>query len=206
MDAGAGGVSLPQLRSDRRRVATLGGILGPGAPAPMLPRPRWLPFVLLLPVFGVPTPAGGVGIGELRALGGLIRASGTAMIVSDDCPPDHAGYYENDGGRIDRLVICRDAVDLDDVRAVWEVLAHEATHVMQACRGTPVLPDAQMPRTLHELRVVAPHYAKLIDRGYARTDQRLEAEAFWMELQPPALVMALFRSSCQRFLPEPLEP
>jgi hypothetical protein len=171
----------------------------------MLPRPRWLPF-LLLPLLGVSMPAGAVSPAELRALAELIQASGTATIVSDVCPPDHAGYYENDGGRIDRLVICRAAVDLDDLRAVWEVLAHEATHVMQACRGAPVLPDAQMSSTYRELRVLAPHYAKLIDRSYARSDQRLEAEAFWMELQPPDLVMALFRSRCRRFLPEAVGP
>jgi hypothetical protein len=50
---------------------------------------------------------------------------------------------------------------------------------------------------------MAPHYAKLIDLGYPSGDQRLEAEAFWMELQPPATVISLFRSLCGSGLRRP---
>ncbi len=53
-----------------------------------------------------------------------------------------------------------------------------------------------MPRTFSELRSIAPHYAKLIDRSYPSSDQRIEAEAFWMELQPPQAVISLFRRLC----------
>ena len=54
-----------------------------------------------------------------------------------------------------------------------------------------------------ELRTLAPHYAKLIDLGYYSGDQRLEAEAFWMELQTPLTVINLFRSLCAKGLRRP---
>jgi hypothetical protein len=91
-------------------------------------------------------------------------------------------------------------VNLGDVDAVWEVMAHESTHIMQACTGSTAIPDERMPRTYRELQTMAPHYAKLVGRSYASADQRLEAEAFWMELQTPQVVIELFQSNCARFL------
>jgi hypothetical protein len=57
-----------------------------------------------------------------------------------------------------------------------------------------------MPRTYRQLQTMAPHYAKLVGRSYASSDQRLEAEAFWMELQTPPVVIDLFQRNCARFL------
>jgi hypothetical protein len=95
-------------------------------------------------------------------------------------------------------------VDLGDLEAVWEVMAHESTHIMQSCTGSTAIADERMPRTYRELQTLAPHYAKLIDTRYPSSDQRLEAEAFWMELQTPDLVLALFRKNCARFLERPI--
>lgn len=145
-------------------------------------------------------PAGATSLEDIRELENLINASGTETIVSNDCPPNHAGYYENDGKSIDRLVICKRNVDLGDVEAVWEVMAHEATHIMQSCTGTTAIADEQMPRTYRELQTLAPHYAKLIASQYSSGEQRLEAEAFWMELQTPPLVMELFKRNCAAYL------
>lgn len=133
---------------------------------------------------------------HIRQLENLINASGTETLVSSDCPPRHAGYYERDGEGISRLVICRRHVDLGDVKAVWGVMAHEATHIMQSCSGGAALGERRMPHTLRELQTRAPHYARLISTAYDRADQRLEAEAFWMELQPADAVIALFRRLC----------
>lgn len=145
-------------------------------------------------------PAGASTLDDIRQLENLINASGTETIVSGTCPPNHAGYYENDGRSIDRLVVCRRNVDLGDLEAVWEVMAHEATHIMQSCTGTTAIADEQMPRTYSDLQTIAPHYAKLISSQYRRSEQRLEAEAFWMELQSPALVMEQFQRNCAAFL------
>lgn len=145
-------------------------------------------------------PARAASLEDIRLLENLINASGTETIVSGDCPPNHAGYYENDGRSIDRLVICKRNVDMGDVDAVWEVMAHEATHIMQSCTGTTAIADEQMPRTFRELQTMAPHYAKLISSEYSSAEQRLEAEAFWMELQTPPVVIELFRRNCAAYL------
>ncbi|MFN5117239.1 MAG: hypothetical protein ACK55H_01990 [Cyanobacteriota bacterium] len=149
------------------------------------------------------SPVAASTLEDLRQLENLINATGTQTVVSMDCPPDHAGYYENDGQTVDRLVICQKMVDLADVEAVWEVMAHESTHIMQACRGSHVIEDAQMPRTVRQLQAFAPHYAKLIGESYPTDEQRFETEAFWMELQPPARVIGLFRLHCGKFLTGP---
>ena len=151
-------------------------------------------------------PARGVTLEDLRQLENLINAAGTETVVAETCPADHAGYYENDGRGRDRLVICQRSVDLGDVEAVWEVMAHEATHIMQACTGVGAIADAHLPATYRELKTLAPHYAKLIETSYPSADRRLEAEAFWMELQPPPVVLELFRRNCAPFLPAELRP
>ena len=140
---------------------------------------------------------------DIRQLEDLINGAGVTTAVSDRCPPSHAGFYETDSAGRHRLVLCRNVVNLADVEAVWEVMAHESTHIMQACTGSTAIADEYMPRTFRELRAMAPHYAKLIDRDYPSGDQRLEAEAFWMELQAPQTVITLFRSLCATGLRRP---
>jgi len=153
-------------------------------------------LALLLGATSAPIPAAASSLEDIRALEDLILAAGVATHVADDCPASHAGYYEKAPAGQHRLVLCRNVVNLADIDAVWEVMAHEATHIMQACTGSTAIADEYMPRTFRELRTMAPHYAKLIDRGYPNDDQRLEAEAFWMELQTPPTVMGLFRQLC----------
>jgi hypothetical protein len=141
-------------------------------------------------------PGHAASLEDISTLEGLVNDAGVVTVVADDCPPSHAGFYELDARGQHRLVLCRNGVDLADLEAVWEVMAHESTHIMQACRGGSVIADTSMPRTFRELRTMAPHYAKLIDRSYPSSDQRLEAEAFWMELQTPDSVISLFRQFC----------
>ena len=148
-------------------------------------------------------PTDAANLEDIRQLEDLINNTGVVTQVSDQCPANHAGFYERDSAGRHRLVLCRNVVNLADVEAVWEVMAHESTHIMQACTGSTAIADASMPRTFRELRTIAPHYAKLIDVGYPSGDQRLEAEAFWMELQPPATVISLFRSHCASGLRRP---
>lgn len=140
---------------------------------------------------------------DISTLERLINAAGVATVVADDCPARYAGYYEKDKSGHHRLVLCRNGVDMADAEAVWEVMAHESTHIMQVCNGGTVIADAYMPRTVRELRTMAPHYAKLIDRSYPEAERRLEAEAFWMELQTPDTVVGLFRQLCANGLAHP---
>lgn len=164
---------------------------------------RWLAVFLLAVAAPQVLPASASSLEDISTLERLVNTAGVASVVADDCPPQHAGFYERDAAGHHRLVLCRNGVNLADIDAVWEVMAHEATHIMQVCNGGSVIADAYMPRTYRELRTMAPHYAKLIDRSYAAADQRLEAEAFWMELQSPAAVIGLFRQICANGLPRP---
>ncbi len=122
--------------------------------------------LLAIGLLGLPMlnwPAGAASLDQIRRLENLINASGSETVVSAQCPPDHAGYDEHDGKGIDRLVICRR---------------------QKACTGTSAIADDLMPRLYRELQTLAPHHAKLVGTRDRRSDQRLEAEAFWMELQP----------------------
>lgn len=160
-------------------------------------RVAWAVGGILVLLAGLPlSPAPATSLEDIRALEDLILAAGVRTVVADDCPPSHAGYYERDHEGNHRLVLCRNGVNLADIDAVWEVMAHESTHIMQTCTGSTAIADEYMPRTFRELRTMAPHYAKLIAHSYASDDQRLEAEAFWMELQPPPIVIGLFRQLC----------
>ncbi|MFM7361433.1 MAG: hypothetical protein ACKO25_06355 [Cyanobium sp.] len=172
-----------------------------------------LPALLALPMSTAMAvsagPARGHTLVQIHRLESLINDAGTETMVRHDCLPNHAGFYERDGAGLNRLVVCANNIDMADLRAVWEVMAHEGTHVMQECAGGTVLQDSQLPRTLGELRRRAPHYAKLIVEGYDKADQRIEAEAFWMELQPAEVVIDLFQRHClnparlQPSLPQP---
>jgi hypothetical protein len=176
----------------------------PALHAPLRTAPRLLlsllPALLALPMSTAMAvfagPARGQTLVQIHRLETLINAAGTETMVRHDCLPNHAGFYERDGAGLNRLVVCANNIDMADLRAVWEVMAHEGTHVMQECAGDAVLQDNQLPRTLGELRRRAPHYAKLIVEGYDKADQRFEAEAFWMELQPAEVVIDLFEHHC----------
>ena len=165
-----------------------------GAPRAPLATVAGLALLTASPLW--PAGAGASSLEDIRALEDLILAAGVATVVSDACPPNHAGYYERDHEGNHRLVLCRNGVNLADIDAVWEVMAHESTHIMQTCTGSTAIADESMPRTFRELRTMAPHYAKLIALSYPSDDQRLEAEAFWMELQTPQTVINLFRQLC----------
>ena len=121
---------------------------------------------------------------DIRTLAERVVETGTS-IETEDCDDGLHGYYQfSRERRLDRLVICENNVDMEDPDAVWEVLVHEATHVMQACNGGPILKDSYMPRILRELQETAPHYYSILSQ-YQSDHKRYEIEAFWMELRAP---------------------
>lgn len=125
---------------------------------------------------------------DVNSLTSLIRETGT-QVQERDCPENTMGFYRLDpANSIDLLVVCKNNVDMTDSDAVWEVVSHEATHVMQACnQGTPVIKDSYVPRVLRELQETAPHYYATLQQ-YSGSHKRLELEAFWMELRTPEVV------------------
>ena len=79
---------------------------------------------------------------ETAALEGLITNLKTKIVEREDCEPGVKGYYKYEkvpGKRtVDEVVICKNAFMFNDPSPdqYWSVLAHESTHIMQACLGT----------------------------------------------------------------------
>ena len=135
---------------------------------------------------------------------GLIKQTGTKVQKSDKCPGDTYGFYQQPqkDGTGDRLVFCTNNIDLEDTSAVWEVLAHEGAHVMQACNGGLLWKDEYHPRILRNLKERAPHYAKILDQ-YRGRDKMYELEAFDMELKTAEKVKRYFLAFCKEEEAEP---
>ena len=139
------------------------------------------------------------GMNDAETLINMIRSTGTTVSLNknhyDESCLGNAGYYVFEKKVQDLMVICTDQVNTEDGDAVWEVVAHEATHIMQACLGENIIKDGHIARMHRELRAQAPHYSKLVG-SYSTAHQLEEAEAYWMELQSPAEVLGHFQRIC----------
>jgi len=100
----------------------------------------------------------------------------------------------------DVLVLCKDQVDVTDVHAVWEVLAHEATHIMQACTpgGDTAFRNEDHPAMIDDIKRIAPDDIDLIVNAYEKHEWKGELEAFWMMRQDPTTVIDYLRQICAR--------
>lgn len=133
---------------------------------------------------------------EVKELADLVAGTGTTVEARVCQRPGIYGYYHfNASQDIDLLVICSNTVDMNDVDMVWEVLAHESTHVMQACNGNYVVKDSYVPRLARELQTYAPQSWATLQQ-YPIDKRRSEIEAFWMELREPEFVMDWVRDFC----------
>ena len=143
-----------------------------------------------------PIPALATGWQDVNLLKELVRGTGTKVLLQTCTESGIFGYYEyNPTTNVDTLVICSNTVDRADPDAVWETLAHEATHAMQACAGGTVIEDVFTPRMLRELQEFTPHYYRAL-MTYGSADKRTELEAFWMELRHPEFVINTFTKHC----------
>jgi len=126
-----------------------------------------------------------------------VRQTGTELDVNNDCEKGLQGYYEFEDKKVDRLTICSNNVDMDDPDQVWEVYAHEVTHIIQACDAAEdgkAFDDAYFPRIYRELQQLNP--SSVDDTAlYGSWNQRQEIEARYMELQPPKEVIDFFYAS-----------
>ena len=146
----------------------------------------------------IAAPASASSWQDINRLESLITNTGTQVSAVECEGEGYYGLYQFDASKqIDQIVICKNTVDFSDPDEVWETLAHESTHTMQACMGGPVLKDKYVPRVLRELQETAPHYYRLL-QGYRGDHKRLEMEAFWMELRTPATVMQMFEKACYK--------
>ena len=134
---------------------------------------------------------------DINAFISLIKQTGTKVQKTDNCPANTYGFYQppQKDGSGDRLVFCSNRIDFEDTSAVWEVLAHEGAHVMQACNGGLLWKEEYHPRMLRKLKEQAPHYAKILTQ-YRGKDKMYELEAFDMELSTAQQVIGYFKEFC----------
>ena len=146
--------------------------------------------------FAAPLPAFATSWEDVNLLKELISYTGTKVLLQSCERDDTYGYYHFDPSNdIDTIVICSNVVDHNDSDAVWETLAHEATHTMQACFGGPIIEDEIVPRVIRELQELTPHYYRIL-MSYSSSQKRTELEAYWMELRHPEFVINTFTKLC----------
>jgi len=126
---------------------------------------------------------------DIDTLRSLLVANGARVTQSDCNQPGLQGLYHDNSGTI---VICR--VHRDPT-AVWNTLAHEATHRMQACAGGTITNPANHQAMAQALATYAPDEWRSL-RSYPRSDQLSELEARYTARLPPEQVPRLFRRYC----------
>ena len=134
---------------------------------------------------------------DIELLIGYVEQTGTKVQKSEKCGSSILGFYQapTQDGTGDRLVFCSNNINFKDNSAVWEVLAHESAHVMQACNRGLLWKAEYHPRILRGLKEQAPHYAQILNQ-YRGIDKMIELEAFDMELKPASEVITLFARFC----------
>ena len=153
-------------------------------------------IIATLAGLAIAAPASATSWADINELQDLVTGTGT-KIQNLDCPEGQMGFYQFDkANKIDRLVYCKNNVDMTDPDAVWEVLVHEATHVMQSL----------LRRTCHERHLRTPVCSvscrKLLLttmstlQQYRGDHKRVEIEAFWMELRTPSVPMDWMVTYC----------
>jgi hypothetical protein len=151
------------------------------------------PLAVLL--LGGPAPAATQV--DIDTLAESIRDTGTQIVESKTCAKNMQGYYQFEARKIDQLTICVNNLDMNDPDQVWEVYAHEVTHIMQACDDAVngrAFNDSVFPRIYRELQELNPTSVEETSL-YGSWNKRQEIEARYMELLPPNQVIELFHGS-----------
>lgn len=118
-----------------------------------------------------------------------LEASGARVVQRDCGSRGLQGLYHQPSGTI---VICRVH---RDPQAVWNTLAHEATHRMQACAGRPLTRPSHHPAMARTLAAWAPEELRSL-MAYPPGQQVAELEARYTARLAPAKVLMLFQRYC----------
>ena len=119
----------------------------------------------------------------------LLMAHGTRVLQQDCNQRGLQGLYHD---RSDTIVICRVH---RTPQAVWNTLAHEATHRMQACAGGSITDPSQHRAMAQALATYEPEEWRSI-AIYPREQQLSELEARYTARLAPDQVPRLFRRYC----------
>jgi len=141
---------------------------------------------------GLPTQANTMA--DVETLIQSLTALGTKVKAGNCEKKNLYGFYVP---QKDQMVICVDSISGKDPSVLWDTLAHETTHKMQACLGGFLMPPTHVGAMMRELKAIYPETLKDLDI-YSSGEMRYELEARWMELQPPATVIQLLVNACRR--------
>jgi len=133
---------------------------------------------------------------DIEILKAELAKTGTTVVELNCKERDLYGYYIFDGKGVDRITMCVNNFDKNDPDDYWEILVHEATHVMQACTGDYALDDGYISRAYRELQAVNPTSVDEIQE-YGSWNKRQEVEARWMEFQKPEFAIELLKANCE---------
>lgn len=139
-------------------------------------------------------PAQANTMADVKILLKTLVALGTNVQAVNCKQSNLYGYYEP---RTDEMVICVDSFANKDPGFLWDVLAHETTHKMQACIGGFLMPPNHVGRMVREIRAMYGETLNDLD-AYGSEQTRIELEARWMQLQAPATVLRLLTTACRR--------
>ena len=136
------------------------------------------------------------------ALENTIKNLGTKIKDRKDCEPGVLGYYRFEKNKVNEVGICRNNLGEFGPNAderYWKVLAHEATHIMQACLGTTIYGPIQHRDMSYVLLDNDYNNYRTIHSSYVKRDDGAEIEAFWMELQSKDYVIQELGRHCHSF-------
>lgn len=139
-----------------------------------------------------PAPAGALDYWQsIDVLRQRLSANGV-RVMQRDC--GHRGLQGLYHPSSDTILVCR--VHRDPV-AVWNTLAHEATHRMQACRGGLITDPGHHRAMAATLASRAPLEWRSL-QSYPARERLSELEARYTAQLPPEQVIQLFDRYCGR--------
>ena len=148
-------------------------------------------LVVLLMALGLAAPVQATTWNRIAEFLQLIQTTGVEAFVANDCPSGLLGAF-HDGRQV--ILLCGNNLP-DDPTPVWVVLAHEAAHVMQSCKGGTLLPPALLSSGMDEpLRLQPDAFQDL--NLYHSGQHHVEAEARLVQALPPDPVLTLFHTHC----------
>ncbi len=137
---------------------------------------------------------------DIEILKKELQRTGTSTIEAKCNEKGVLSFYEYEKDKKDQITICINNIAKDDPDAYWEALAHEATHVMQACANGNAVNDDHIARIYRELQSINPTSVEDIQE-YGSWNKRQEIEARWMELQQPGFTIEMLKELCKNIRP-----
>ena len=134
-------------------------------------------------------PAAATTWGAIDALRARLGNAGVKVVQRRCAHAGLKGLYHP--GR-EAIVICRNH---ESPKAVWNTLAHEATHHMQACVGGAITKRHHHRSMLRLLASESPLDVRSLG-AYPRSQQLAELEARYTAQLPPEQVLQLFDRYC----------